>query len=356
MITRFRSFTLLSDEPDGAVRIAKNKLAGEMTRASFSDEKMLPFSLSRHRSMLLGLLCNFYTVDFKKLCPKESCYHHLHYGWHHTLHTFAILAASWQMRLSGSLSVRYHDHSAVSQSGTFSDWLFREEKHFLRSLNFDQLLVKHPCLCAYARACVCVCVCVCVYVCMRVYLFVCFLADARPSFTCLGACILFSSNTHAPIIWYTCHTSSSLVCLIMHLANGVYSLKWRLTDRYLRWGTLAHLRLDLAEADQCKSSEFLHESRISGFLRYWVSPTCLRAPLLWGDAVFSRYCMNMPSVSRRTFLQAKRIEGSCPFTDSHRDSQYICVSMVCDQPKENKRTTIRLASATTGPSESHWKV
>ena len=29
--------------------------------------------------------------------------------------------------------------------------------------------------------------------------------------------------------------------------NGVCSLKWRLTDRYLRWGTLAHPRLSRAE-------------------------------------------------------------------------------------------------------------
>ena len=59
--------------------------------------------------------------------------------------------------------------------------------------------------------------------------------------------------------------------------NGVYSLKWRLTDRYLRWGTLAHPRPGRAEAYQCKSSEFLHELRILGFPRFWVSPTCLSA-------------------------------------------------------------------------------
>ena len=50
--------------------------------------------------------------------------------------------------------------------------------------------------------------------------------------------------------------------------NGVYSLKWRLTDRYPRWGTLACPRLGRAEADQCKSSEFLQELRISGFPRF----------------------------------------------------------------------------------------
>ena len=37
--------------------------------------------------------------------------------------------------------------------------------------------------------------------------------------------------------------------------NGVYSLKWRLTDRYLMWGTLAYPRP--GHGDQCKSSEFL---------------------------------------------------------------------------------------------------
>ena len=33
--------------------------------------------------------------------------------------------------------------------------------------------------------------------------------------------------------------------------NGVYSLKWRLTDRYLRWGTLADPRPGRGHADQC---------------------------------------------------------------------------------------------------------
>ena len=59
--------------------------------------------------------------------------------------------------------------------------------------------------------------------------------------------------------------------------NGVYSLKWRLTDRYLRWGTLAGPRPGRADVDQCKSSDFLQELRISGFPRFWVSPTCFRA-------------------------------------------------------------------------------
>ena len=50
--------------------------------------------------------------------------------------------------------------------------------------------------------------------------------------------------------------------------NGVYSLKWRLTDRYLKWGTLADPRPGPADADQCKSSDFLQELRISGFPRF----------------------------------------------------------------------------------------
>ena len=54
-------------------------------------------------------------------------------------------------------------------------------------------------------------------------------------------------------------------------------LKWRLTDRYLRWGTLADPRPGRADADQCKSIDFLQELRISGFPRFWVSPTCFRA-------------------------------------------------------------------------------
>ena len=54
--------------------------------------------------------------------------------------------------------------------------------------------------------------------------------------------------------------------------NGVYSLKWRLTDRYLRWGTLADPRPGRGHGYQCKSSEFLQELRISGFPRFWVTP------------------------------------------------------------------------------------
>ena len=49
---------------------------------------------------------------------------------------------------------------------------------------------------------------------------------------------------------------------------GVYSLKWRLTDRYLKWGTIAGPRPGRADADQCKSSDFLQKLRISGFPRF----------------------------------------------------------------------------------------
>ena len=59
--------------------------------------------------------------------------------------------------------------------------------------------------------------------------------------------------------------------------NGVYSLKWRLTERYPKWGTLADPRPGRAAADQSKSSDFLQELRISGFPRFGVSPTCFRA-------------------------------------------------------------------------------
>ena len=50
--------------------------------------------------------------------------------------------------------------------------------------------------------------------------------------------------------------------------NGVYSLKWRLTDRYLRWGTLSGPRPGRADANQCKSSDFLRNcaSRVSALL------------------------------------------------------------------------------------------
>ena len=59
-----------------------------------------------------------------------------------------------------------------------------------------------------------------------------------------------------------------IISFSVSLVNGVHSLKWRLTDRYLRWGTLAHPRLGRAGAEQCKSSEFLHELLISGFPRF----------------------------------------------------------------------------------------
>ena len=69
--------------------------------------------------------------------------------------------------------------------------------------------------------------------------------------------------------------SRPLFCFSLN--NGVYSLKWRLTERYPRWGTLADARPGRAAADHCKSSEFLQELRISGFPRFGVSPTCFPA-------------------------------------------------------------------------------
>ena len=39
-------------------------------------------------------------------------------------------------------------------------------------------------------------------------------------------------------------------------------------------GTLAGPRPGRADANQCKSSDFLQELHISGFPRFWVSPTC----------------------------------------------------------------------------------
>ena len=73
------------------------------------------------------------------------------------------------------------------------------------------------------------------------------------------------------------HQLSHRAIQIAGFVNGVYSLKWRLTERYPRWGTLADPRPGRAAADQCKSSEFLQELRISGFPRFGVSPTCFRA-------------------------------------------------------------------------------
>ena len=50
-------------------------------------------------------------------------------------------------------------------------------------------------------------------------------------------------------------------------------------------GDTAHWQAGRAEANQYQSSEFLHELRISGFPRFWVSPTYLHAKLLWIDAM-----------------------------------------------------------------------
>ena len=57
-------------------------------------------------------------------------------------------------------------------------------------------------------------------------------------------------------------------------------IKWRLTDRYLRWGTLADPRPGRGHADQCKSSEFLHEVRISSFLCFWGVPHLLAREIM----------------------------------------------------------------------------
>ena len=66
-----------------------------------------------------------------------------------------------------------------------------------------------------------------------------------------------------------------------------------------RWGTLADPRPGRAEADQYKSSEFLHELRMSVFPRFWInimSPTCFREKLLWIDshAIAHKYFMSNP--------------------------------------------------------------
>ena len=69
--------------------------------------------------------------------------------------------------------------------------------------------------------------------------------------------------------------------------NGVYSLKWRLTDRYLRWGTLAHPRLGRVEADQCKSSELPAWTAHLGF------PALLGVPHLFAREIMMnrRHCI-----------------------------------------------------------------
>ena len=82
---------------------------------------------------------------------------------------------------------------------------------------------------------------------------------------------------HARMTWPWTWQSENKPQFLSVGCNGVYSLKWRLTDRYLRWGTLAGPRPGRADADQCKSSDFLQELCISGFPRFWVSPTCFPA-------------------------------------------------------------------------------
>ena len=95
----------------------------------------------------------------------------------------------------------------------------------------------------------------------------------------------FAINLTTSIVsWQSCVAYTTFVgntgCVLSFTTselNGVYSLKWRLTDRYLRWGTRADPRPGRADTNQCKSSDFLQELRIWGFLRFWVSPTCFRA-------------------------------------------------------------------------------
>ena len=110
------------------------------------------------------------------------------------------------------------------------------------------------------------------------------MVTSLPSFS---LCISLSlSLSHRMYLTHNIGNASAFpIIRKLHFFNGVYSLKWRMTDRYLRWKTLAQPQPSRAEADQCKSSEFLHELRISGFPRFWVSPTCLHAKLLWIDAI-----------------------------------------------------------------------
>ena len=130
------------------------------------------------------------------------------------------------------------------------------------------------------------------------------------------------------------------------ICNGVYSLKWRLTDRYLRWGTLAHPRPGRAEPNQYKSSAFQHELRISGFPHFSVSTTCLREKLLWIDAIDStrRDSRSARRESRLffqtfqpSFLISWRISTNEPSLESLRSHQSDGAIFVFTSPRE--RTT-----------------
>ena len=66
----------------------------------------------------------------------------------------------------------------------------------------------------------------------------------------------------------------------LQMDNGVYSLKWRLTDRYLRWGTLADPRPGRADTDHCKTSDFLQEVRVSGFPAVFSVPHLLSRKIM----------------------------------------------------------------------------
>ena len=87
--------------------------------------------------------------------------------------------------------------------------------------------------------------------------------------------------------------------------NGVYLLNGDWLTGIWGGGHLHTRGWAGPEADQWKSSEFLHELRISGFPRFWVSPTCLRAKLLWIDAIalWNVCSWEQPPVDSNSFCQ-----------------------------------------------------
>ena len=116
--------------------------------------------------------------------------------------------------------------------------------------------------------------------------------------------------------------------------NGVYSLKWRLTDKYLRWGTLAGPRPGRADADQCKSSDFLQEMRISGF------PALLSVPHLLSREIK----MNRRHLMKRgAFFQ--RFWVSTVITTAH--AHKICVIFHIFHRAFNKKKIKDLQPKTT---------
>ena len=70
--------------------------------------------------------------------------------------------------------------------------------------------------------------------------------------------------------------------------NGVYSSNWRLTEKYLTWGTPADQRSGWGQSDQWNLSELLHKLHISGFTHYvfhlflsklrWIDESPLTSP------------------------------------------------------------------------------